>query len=229
MSRYDWQKPDQRYGHDAPAGEGDAGNGARADGGDAAGSTEGSSDAGEAPPRTIEQALDAIDRLREEVAARNSEIAAAKDQLLRERAELENFKRRMQREKGEALRYASEQLLRDILPVIDNLERAIDAAIAAETGSTDPATLTSRMDALVTGIKMVLHQFKETLGRFGVTRVESTGQLFDPSHHEAVAHVETAEQPAGAVVDEHAPGYRLHERLLRPAQVTVAKAPRKQH
>jgi molecular chaperone GrpE len=226
MSRYDWQRHDQQYGQSAPAGEG---NGARAESNEAAKPSEASETAGDERPRTIEQALDMIDRLRDEVAARSAELATAKDQLLRERAELENFKRRMQREKSEALRYASEHLLRDILPVLDNLERAIDAATAAETGGVDPATQASRMDALVTGIKMVLHQFMETLGRFGVSRVSSTGEAFDPSHHEAVAHVETDEQPAGAVVDEHAPGYRLHERLLRPAQVTVAKAKRGKH
>jgi molecular chaperone GrpE len=226
MSRYDWQRHDQQYGQSAPA---DEGNGARAESNEAAKPSEASETAGDERPRTIEQALDMIDRLRDEVAARSAELATAKDQLLRERAELENFKRRMQREKSEALRYASEHLLRDILPVLDNLERAIDAATAAETGGVDPATQASRMDALVTGIKMVLHQFMETLGRFGVSRVSSTGEAFDPSHHEAVAHVETDEQPAGAVVDEHAPGYRLHERLLRPAQVTVAKAKRGKH
>ena len=178
----------------------------------------------DARPRTVDQALDLVDQLREQLSAKAAEVATAKDQLLRERAELENFKRRMQREKSEALRYASEQLLRDILPVLDNLERAVGAASSSEASSTDAAVQASRVESLVTGIKMVLHQFRETLGRFGVTRIESAGQNFDPSHHEAVAHVETDQHPTGAVVDEHASGYRLHERLLRPAQVTVAKS-----
>jgi len=172
----------------------------------------------ESPPRSYDQAMDLADRLREQLAAKTTEVAELKDRLMRERADLENFKRRMQREKSDALRYASEHLLRDLLPVIDNLQRAIEAAGAA--GETN---LQSRVDGLVTGVKMVLHQFGETLGRFGVTRVESTGQSFDPSHHEAVAHVETHEQPPGSVVDEYVSGYRLHDRLLRPAQVTVAK------
>src|SRR5258708_2038633 len=82
---------------------------------------------------------------------------------------------------------ASEHLLRDILPVLDNLERAVGAASSSEANSTDAAVQASRVESLVTGVKMVLHQFRETLGRFGVTRIESAGQNFDPSHHEAVA------------------------------------------
>jgi molecular chaperone GrpE len=175
----------------------------------------------EATPRNLDQALDAIDRLREQVAAKSADVEKLADQLLRERAELENFKRRMQRERSEALRYASEHLLRDLLPVIDNLERAIDAA--SKGGADESPQQAARVDNLVTGVKMVVQQFADTLGRFGVTRVAAAGQAFDPTHHEAVAHVDTDQHPAGAVVDEHAPGYRLHERLLRPAQVTVAK------
>lgn len=169
-------------------------------------------------PRSFDQAMDLVDRLREQLEAKTAEVAELKDKLLREHADLENFKRRMQRDKSDALRYASEHLLRDLLPVIDNLQRAIDAAAAGGDASAQ-----SRVDGLVTGVKMVLNQFSETLGRFGVTRVESTGQAFDPSHHEAVAHVETHEQPPGSVIEEYASGYRLHDRLLRPAQVTVAK------
>jgi molecular chaperone GrpE len=172
-------------------------------------------------PRTVEQALDTIDRLREQLDAKSAELEQTKDGLLRERAELENFKRRMQREKSEALRYASEHLLRDLLPVIDNLERAIDAASKAPAG--EPPAVSARVDGLVTGVQMVLNQLTETLGRFGVTRVPAAGQPFDPEHHEAVAHVDSDEHPPGVVVEEYASGYRYHDRLLRPAQVTVAK------
>ena len=180
-------------------------------------------DAGSEPsPRNLDQALDAIDRLREQVAAQTAETERLRDQLLRERAELENFKRRMQRERSESLRYASEHLLRDLLPVIDNLERAIDSASKGAAGETPQQA--ARVENLVTGVKMVVQQFIETLGRFCVTRVPAAGQAFDPTHHEALAHVDSEQHPAGNVVDEHAPGYRLHERLLRPAQVTVAKS-----
>jgi len=225
MSKYEWERRDA--GGQGPAAQGhDAGDFVAPDA-ESAAATE-APDAGEQGPaanerpRSVDQALDLIDRLHEEIAARTAELAEVKDQRLREHADLENYKRRMQREKSEALRYASEHLLRDLLPVIDNLERAVGAAVTAE--ASEGAAQAARIDGLVTGVKMVLQQFKETLGRFGVTRIESTGQSFDPNHHEAVAHVETDRQPPGAVVDEYASGYRLHERLLRPAQVTVAKA-----
>jgi molecular chaperone GrpE len=226
MSKYDWQRHGSDPGREPQDGGSDFGPGKDGPAPPGEASGDGPEADAEPRPRTIEQALDLIDRLREQVAAKTVELSEAKDHLLRERAELENFKRRMQREKNESLRYASEHLLRDMLPVLDNLERAVEAASSAEAHSPDAAVQEARVDSLVTGVKMVLHQFRETLARFGVTRIESTGQHFDPSHHEAVAHVETDQQPAGAVVDEHASGYRLHERLLRPAQVTVAKAPR---
>jgi molecular chaperone GrpE len=181
-------------------------------------------DGAEPYPRTVEQALDMIDRLREQLATKSAELDQTRDRLLREHADLENYKRRMQREKSESLRYASEQLLRDLLPVLDNLSRAIDAASKAPAD--EPPAASARVDGLITGVKMVLNQFGETLSRFGVTRVPAAGQPFDPAHHEAVAHVDSDQHAPGVVVDEHASGYRLHDRLLRPAQVTVAKPPR---
>ncbi len=135
------------------------------------------------------------------------------DLLLRERAELENFKRRMQREKSESLRFASEPLLRDILPVIDNLERAIAHAKGSE-GS----------QALVEGVELVLRSLLDTIGRHGVSRVKAKGEAFDPSRHEAVAQVENTELAPNTVLDEHQSGYQLHDRLLRPAMVSVSKA-----
>ncbi len=135
------------------------------------------------------------------------------DLLLRERAELENFKRRMQREKNESLRFASEPLLRDILPVIDNLERAVAHAKGNE-GS----------QALVEGVELVLRSLLDTIGRHGVSRVKAKGEAFDPSRHEAVAQVENTELAPNTVLDEHQSGYQLHDRLLRPAMVSVSKA-----
>ena len=177
-------------------------------------------------PRTLPDAVAVIERLEERLVARDAELLELKDRLLRERADLENFKNRLQREKSESLRYASEPLLRDLLPVLDNLERAVRAA-----RGTDPSSAPTRrapaenasLEALATGVEMVLQQFSDVLERSGVTRVPATRQAFDPAHHEALAHVETDEHPPGSVVDEHASGYRLHDRLLRAAQVTVAK------
>lgn len=135
------------------------------------------------------------------------------DLLLRERAELENFKRRMQREKSESLRFASEPLLRDVLPVIDNLERAVAHAKGSE-GS----------QALVEGVELVLRSLLDTIGRHGVSRVKAKGETFDPNLHEAVVQVENTEVAPNTVLDEHQSGYQLHDRLLRPAMVSVSKA-----
>lgn len=178
-----------------------------------------------ATPASLEEALALIDRLRTELAERKAEADKNRDQFLRERAELENFKRRMQREKAEALRFASEPLLRDLLPVVDNLERAVAAAgnVSEPTGDSGHAD-TAPFEALRTGVELVLRQATDVLARSGVSRIRAKGEPFDPARHEALAQVETSTQPPGTVVDEHLAGYTLHERLLRPAQVTVAKA-----
>ena len=179
-------------------------------------------DVGNAPaaapeePTTLEDALSLIGALRTTIGEQEEAAAKIRDQFLRERADLENFKKRMMREKSESLRFASEPLIRELLPVIDNLERALNAA---------PPPAGGQPDALRDGLAMVAQQFDEILARFGVARVEAADQTFDPNEHEALAHVETTQKVPGDVLDEHLPGYRLHDRLLRPAQVTVAKAP----
>jgi len=149
-----------------------------------------------------------------EVTELRAELADLKDRWLRERAELENFKRRVVREKSDALRFGSEALLKDLIPVIDNLHRAVAHA------------RTSRdVDPIVSGVELVLRGFDEVLERHGVKVVEARGIPFDPTRHEAISHVES-EAPANTVIDEHQRGYVLHDRLLRPALVTVGKGPR---
>ena len=154
----------------------------------------------------------------EEVARLQAELAETTarydDLLLRERAELDNFKRRMQRDKIEAVRFAAEPLLRDVLPVVDNLERAVEHARDAEESA-----------ALVEGVEMVLRALSDVLEKHGVTRVAACGAPFDPGVHQAVAHVEDGAAEPNTVLDEHQSGYRFHDRLLRPAMVSVAKAP----
>lgn len=174
-------------------------------------------------PRSLEEAASRLARLEADLAEARATAAAMQDQFLRERAELENFKRRMQKDKAESLRYATEPVLRDLLGVIDNLERALQAARgeAAREGGATPGPL----GALLTGVEMVLSQFADVLSRHGVSRISARHEPFDPSHHEALAQVESHDHPAGTVVEEHAAGYRLHDRLLRPAQVTVTRAP----
>lgn len=139
-----------------------------------------------------------------------AELAEVKDRWMRTQADLENFKRRATREKQDALRFGSENLLKDLLPVIDNLHRAL-----AHARSDDP---------IVAGVRMVLKGFDEVFERHGVKVVPARGERFDPNLHEAISHVES-EHPPNTVIDEHQRGYVLHDRLLRPALVTVGKGP----
>jgi molecular chaperone GrpE len=146
--------------------------------------------------------------------AAQADAARLKDQLLRVAADFDNFKKRSRREVADASKYAKEDVLRDLLPVFDNLERA-----AAHAGSA------TDVKALADGIGMVMRQFLDTLGKIGVERVNATGQPFDPAVHEAVQHLETTEHPPGTVAMELQAGYRTPDRVLRPAMVVVAKAP----
>ncbi len=152
--------------------------------------------------------------LRAQLEEKEAAAKANYDLFLRERAELENFKRRLQREQAEFLRFANEPLIRDLLPVIDNLERAVGHAQSGGNGQ-----------PLIEGVALVVRSFLDTLEKYGVRRVIATGELFDPSRHEAMAQVESAEVTPNTVVAEYRPAYLLHDRLLRPALVTVAKTP----
>lgn len=138
-----------------------------------------------------------------------AEAHANYDRFLRERAELENFRKRMQREKGDALRFACEPLIRDLLPVIDNLERAVECG-------------EGNGKSILEGVRLVLSSLQEILNRHGVKRIEALGQPFDPTHHQALAQKESNEQEPNRVVEEHHTGYLLHDRLLRPSLVTVS-------
>jgi len=145
---------------------------------------------------------------------KEAEAKANYDLFLRERAELENFKRRMQREQAESLRFANEPLIRDLLPVLDNLERAVGHAQGGGNGQ-----------PLVEGVALVVRSLLDALEKYGVTRVTAKGEPFDPTRHEAMAQAESTEVAPNTVLDEYRPAYLLHGRLLRPALVTVAKAP----
>ena len=136
------------------------------------------------------------------------------DHLLRTLAEMDNMRRRGQREREEYTRYATESLIRDLIPVLDNLDRALAAARAAEGAA-----------KVVEGVELIQRELLRVLERQGVTRYSALGQSFDPTRHEATARVISAEQPADTVVAEVVPGYLLHGRVLRAAQVAVAAAP----
>lgn len=150
--------------------------------------------------------------LRQQLAAKEIEAKNNFDRLLRQAAELENYKKRSARERDDAARYANETLLKDLLPVVDNLERAV--AHASGGGNGKP---------LVEGVEMVLRSLLDTLAKHGVSQMIAVGQPFDPAKHEAIAHVETEDHEPNSVVEELHKGYLLRERLLRPALVSVAK------
>lgn len=143
-----------------------------------------------------------------------AEAARYKDQLLRLAADFDNFRKRSRREILDAERMAREDLLRELLPVFDNLERA-SAHVNAATD----------VQSMADGIQMVVNQFTDTLGRLGVERVVTVGTAFDPNVHEAIQHMETAEHPPGSIAAEVQGGYKFGDRLIRPAMVVVAKAP----
>ena len=155
-----------------------------------------------------------IEQLAAELEAAREEARRNHDLYLREAAETENYKKRVTREKRDAIRYANESLVRDLLPVIDDLERAAQHAPA--DGNPQP---------LLDGIGLVLKGCLEALQKHGVTQVTAKGQPFDPEKHEAFAQVETGEHEPNTVVDEVHRGYYLADRLLRPSLVSVAKAP----
>ncbi len=152
-----------------------------------------------------------VEQLRLSLAAAEQAVGESQDLYLRERAELENFKKRSMRERSEALRYATEPLARDLLTVVDNLERALEHARSGGDAG-----------AVVDGVEMVLKGALEMLGRHGIERIDAVGQEFDPALHEALAQVPDDSVEANRVVEQLLPGYRLHERLLRAAQVTVS-------
>jgi molecular chaperone GrpE len=153
-----------------------------------------------------------IRRLREALEAKAREADGYQDRALRAMAELDNAKKRAAREREDYTRYANESLLREILPVLDNFERALQAAKG------EPAA------AVTTGVELIRRELVRVLEKFGVTSFDSVGQPFDPTRHEAVARVSAPGQPEMTIVAETARGYMLNGRVLRPAMVTVAMA-----
>jgi molecular chaperone GrpE len=133
------------------------------------------------------------------------------DRLLRAAAEFENYKRRAKKEMDEAATRGREQLLKELLPAMDNLERALKHAPAG--------------DPLAVGVQQTEKQLLQALEKFGVVRFAATGQPFDPTVHDAIQQVETGAHAPGTVAMEFASGYMIGPRLLRPAMVAVAKAP----
>lgn len=148
--------------------------------------------------------------------SKTDECNALNDKYLRQAAEFENYKRLAQRDQRDQIKFGNEQLLRELLPVIDNLERAIKAARDSDQGGTS---------ALVQGVDLTLKQLSGSLAKFGVHAIETIGHVFDPTTHQAVAHVPSDNVPSNHVVEEFQKGYRLHERMLRAAMVSVSSGP----
>ncbi|MGQ0695205.1 MAG: nucleotide exchange factor GrpE [Nitrospiraceae bacterium] len=148
------------------------------------------------------------------LAEKVEECKTLNDKYLRLAAEFDNYKRLTQREQRDQIKFGNEQLLQELLPVVDNMERAIKAA--RDNGGSS---------ALVRGMDLTLKQLSGALAKFGVQAVESVGQAFDPSAHQAVSHVPSDSVPPNHVVDEFQKGYRLHERILRAAMVSVSSGP----
>ncbi len=138
------------------------------------------------------------------------------ERLVRTTADFDNYKKRAAREKQEAIKFANESLLEKLIPVLDTFDMAM---AAAQNGDA------KNLQALQTGIGMVHQQLKGLLTDAGLEAVDATGKAFDPNLHEAVAQKETADVPEGQVVQQMRKGYKLRERLLRPATVVVAKSP----
>ncbi len=156
---------------------------------------------------------DEAGQLRQELAQVQSEAKVHQEQYLRTLADMENLRKRTQRDKEELAKFANENILREILPVMDNLERAVEHAEQAES-----------CDGLFEGVQMTLTQFGQLLSKFGVEPVEAIGQIFDPAFHQAMGQLESEEHPVNTVIQQMQKGYQLNDRLLRPAFVMLAKA-----
>ena len=158
-------------------------------------------DAGEAQPLT------------EQLAAKTREASEAYDRMLRVSAEFENYRKRSSREMEDFRKYANEALLRDLLPVVDNLERALEVPVDGQVN-----------DPLRQGIELTLKEVQKVLERFVVRPIDARGQPFDPAFHEAMMQEENSTVPENTVIRQFQKGYTIHDRLLRPAMVIVAKA-----
>jgi molecular chaperone GrpE len=143
--------------------------------------------------------------------AKAEEVKTLNDKYLRLAAEFDNYKRLIQRDQRDQIRFGNESLLKELLPVVDNLERAIKSS--REGGNTD---------VLIQGVELTLKQLTGALTRFHVTPIQTIGQLFDPATHQSVTSVASKKVPEQHVVEEFQRGYLLHDRILRAAMVSVS-------
>lgn len=155
---------------------------------------------------------ESIASLREALEKKEAECRELQDKYVRALAEMDNFRKRMNREMNDSVKFANEKILGDLLAVVDNMERAI-------THSRDKKDFTSLID----GLELTMKEFRGVFEKHGVQSVESVGQLFDPSKHHAVAMIESDTHGDNVIVEEFRKGYLLNDRVLRPSLVSVAK------
>jgi len=171
---------------------------------------------GETEPLVRLEAHSITDEQLEELTQRASKADEHWQRLLRTTADFDNFKKRAAREKQEAIKFANESLLQKLVAVLDNFDMALAAA---------PAGQGEAAQSMQTGINMIYQQLRNALLEAGLEEVDAAGKMFDPNLHEAVSQQETHEVGEGQVVQQLRKGYKLRDRLLRPASVVVAKSP----
>jgi molecular chaperone GrpE len=158
-----------------------------------------------------------IEELKKKLEEKEKEAKENFDRLLRQAADLDNYKKRAVKEKEEWTKFANEDLIKALLPFIDNLERAINHAVKVEDAG-----------VLIEGVRLTIQQLLQALNKFGLSSFESQGKPFDPALHEAILLVSSDQYEPNQVVEEFQKGYLLNDRLIRPATVSVSKPPEKE-
>ena len=156
--------------------------------------------------------LTPMEQLQEQIRLKDEEIANQKDTFLREKAELENFKKRLTKEKDDFVQFANERLLQELIQIEDNLERALEVPNAT-------------LESLKEGVEMIQKQFSTFLKNQKVEPIEAIGKAFNPTLHEVLNQQESEEHEENTVVEEYSKGYTLNGRILRPAKVVISKKP----
>jgi molecular chaperone GrpE len=154
--------------------------------------------------------------LRTSLEAKEKEASENYDRYLRAMAELDNYRKRAARDKEDSIKYGNEKLIKDILPILDSLDRALHQA--------SDLTVRNNFEAFQQGLELIHSQILGCLERHGVVKIAAKGEEFDPDRHQALMQVETPEMESNRVVDEYESGYTLHGRLLRPSKVSVSKS-----
>jgi len=169
------------------------------------------------PPAAEPGPADELAQLKSQIEALSTERTSLYDQLLRRQAEFENYRKRVERERSQTYQRGRDDVLVQFLPVVDNFERALESLERSEGDA----------EALRHGVELIHRQFKDALFKFGLEPVESVGHTFDPHVHEAVTTEPTDKHKENTVIEEFQRGYKIGDRLLRPAKVKVASSPEK--